>query len=324
MRISFVSFVPLWLLFLTCLAYCVYSRAMSEPTSTAPRVSVIVATYNRADILAENIESVLNQEFDAYEAIYVNDGSTDTTSEVLSEWAGRSAIPFQIVRTENVGPGPARNAGVAVASGEYVLFLDDDATVPTDWIRTMVERCEAHDCDVLCGGIGPYSIEEPVAHYLHLRMQRTLGPNTKPLTAAPTGNLLIRRDSFNNVGGFSEERLPAAEDWELSYRLRQAGAQIMYDPAVSIVHRYQTELAPALQRIRTTGAVGVYLAERMHRSPLLYTLFAVGRFKLSLLWIPMHYPLSLCPMAWRMEWEFMVARVRAWFRLVSGKPVLPN
>jgi len=289
-----------------------------------PKVSVVVATYNRADILAENIESVLNQDFDSYEVIYVDDGSTDDTADVLAEWSGRSSLSFQVVLTENIGPGPARNAGVAVARGEYVLFLDDDATVPREWVRTMVERCEAHGCDVLCGGIDAYSIEEPVAHYLHLRMQTTLGSAVKELKAAPSGNVLIRRSAFTDVGGFSEERLPAAEDWELSFRLREAGARIMYDPAVAIVHRYQSEVEPALRRMRTAGAVGVYLAKRMHGSPFLYTLYSSVRCEFSPFWIPFYYPPSLYLLAWRMEAAFGMARFGAWVRLVRGKPVLDS
>jgi glycosyltransferase involved in cell wall biosynthesis len=298
---------------------------MVDPvTNETPKVSVVVATYNRADILAENIESVLNQDGDSYEVIYVDDGSTDGTADVLSEWSGRSSVPFQVLRTENVGPGPARNAGVAVARGEYVLFLDDDATVPRDWVGTMVERCVAHGCDVLCGGIDAYSIEEPVAHYLHLRMQTTLGPAVKELKAAPSGNVLIRRAAFNDVGGFSEECLPAAEDWELSFRLRESGARIMYDPAVAIVHRYQSELAPALKRVRTTGAVGVYLAKRMHGSPFLYTMYSLARCEFSVFWIPFYYPPSLYVLAWRMEVALALARFGAWVRLVRGMAVLDS
>ena len=100
------------------------------------RVSVVVATYNRADILAENIKSVLQQEFDSFEAIYVDDGSTNATTDLLAEWAGRASVGFTHIRTENVGPGRARNAGVALAIGEYILFLDDDATAPANWIAS--------------------------------------------------------------------------------------------------------------------------------------------------------------------------------------------
>jgi glycosyltransferase involved in cell wall biosynthesis len=297
---------------------------MANAASEKFQVSVVVATYNRATILPENIESVLNQDFDSYEAIYVDDGSSDATQEVLAEWSARAKAPFTIIYTENVGPGPARNAGVAAARGEYVMFLDDDATVPSNWIATMVERCTSHACDVLCGGIGAYSIEEPVAHYLHLRMQRALGRSGNELKGAPTGNLLIRRAVFEQVGGFADEPLPAAEDWELSYRLRQAGARIVYDSAVSIVHRFQTEMEPALKRMRTTGAVGVLLARRMHGRPLLYTLYSVARIAVSPVWIAGHYPAKLWWLSWRMEAALVGARVKAWMRLARGKPVLDN
>lgn len=85
-------------------------------------VSVIIPTYNRAHLICEAIDSVINQTYQDFEIIVVDDGSTDETSEVLKKY--RDEIIY--VKQENKGPGAARNRGLAHAEGSYIAFLDSD------------------------------------------------------------------------------------------------------------------------------------------------------------------------------------------------------
>jgi len=89
-----------------------------------PAISVIIPAYNAAGTLSRALDSVLAQTWPAHEIIVVDDGSTDATGEVMKGYAGR----VQYVRQENAGPSAARNQGVAMASGEWIAFLDAD-----DW-----------------------------------------------------------------------------------------------------------------------------------------------------------------------------------------------
>jgi glycosyltransferase involved in cell wall biosynthesis len=86
------------------------------------RFSVVIPVYNRAKFLRQAIDSVLSQTFTDYEVIAVDDGSTDESPEILSSYGSR----VQVIRQENQGPEVARNAGVALAQGEYIAFLDSD------------------------------------------------------------------------------------------------------------------------------------------------------------------------------------------------------
>ena len=87
-----------------------------------PTFSVVIATYERLDLLKATLESVWAQSFHSYEVIVVDDGSTDGTVDYLLGLGDRVTIIVQ----RNAGPGVARNAGAEVATGEYVAFLDSD------------------------------------------------------------------------------------------------------------------------------------------------------------------------------------------------------
>jgi glycosyltransferase involved in cell wall biosynthesis len=88
--------------------------------------SVIIPTHNGARFLERAVRSVLNQSFTEYEVIIVDDGSTDATPALIEKLVGQAAGTVHALRQENRGPGAARNHGVQVSSGRYLLFLDDD------------------------------------------------------------------------------------------------------------------------------------------------------------------------------------------------------
>lgn len=90
-----------------------------------PAISVIIPIYNVEKYLRRCLDSVKNQTFTDWEAICVNDGSPDNSAAILAEYAAMD-VRFKIVNKENGGLSDARNAGMAVASGDYILYLDSD------------------------------------------------------------------------------------------------------------------------------------------------------------------------------------------------------
>src|SRR5262245_22947148 len=106
----------------------------------APRVSVIIPAYNRADLIGETIESVLNQTFDDFEIIIVDDGSTDSTSEVVRKFDG----PIKYLYQENRGRSCARNRGFEVSVGDYVCFLDSDDVLKPGMLERQVSLLDSN------------------------------------------------------------------------------------------------------------------------------------------------------------------------------------
>ncbi len=108
------------------------------PMLSAP-ISVIIPTYNRASLLPRAIKSVLKQTFSCNELIIVDDGSTDDTADIIKDLTrDQQHLPFRLIslKTENLGPGAARNKGLNLASQPYVAFLDSD----DHWHKRKIEQ----------------------------------------------------------------------------------------------------------------------------------------------------------------------------------------
>lgn len=111
------------------------------------RVSVVLPTYNRAKDLHRILDSLLSQTYREIELIVVNDGSKDDTEKVLAEYSRRDARVIPVNKT-NGGPSAARNAGIKVAKGEFIFFIDDDDDVPNDYIESFMKK-EYDEVDLL-------------------------------------------------------------------------------------------------------------------------------------------------------------------------------
>jgi glycosyltransferase involved in cell wall biosynthesis len=115
----------------------------------SPLISVIVPTYNRADLLPRTIDSVFNQTIEDFELIIVDDGSTDNTQSVVRSYTDDRLIYIQFA--ENQGANAARNAGIQNATAQYVSFLDSDDKFTQTHLEVVVSHLENHPRQV--GGV---------------------------------------------------------------------------------------------------------------------------------------------------------------------------
>ena len=115
------------------------------------RLSVIVPVYNAQAFLGECLDSLRNQDFDDFEVLCVDDGSTDASRAIIESYAGLDAR-FRLVSQENGGPSAARNAGIREAGGDYLTFLDSDDLLEPGALRCIADHLASDVYDALVFG----------------------------------------------------------------------------------------------------------------------------------------------------------------------------
>lgn len=187
-------------------------------------VSVVIPTYNRADMLRAALDSVLGQTLPAREIVVVDDGSTDHTSAVVDDLRAQGAPVIFISGPHENRRGEARNRGVQACSSPLIAFLDSDDIWKPQRLQKQVEALARSPeagfgfCNVQrfddTGRLGSPCLR-PGADYNGEILGELL---VEPLAVSST--LLVRREAFDEVGGFAQVRMN--EDYELSLRLALA------------------------------------------------------------------------------------------------------
>lgn len=116
------------------------------------KVSIIVPVYNVKDYLETSLDSLINQNFEDYEILLVNDGSTDGSDEILNKYATKYPDKIVVLNKENGGQGLARNLALENAKGEYVMFVDSDDYIDKDTLKITYNQAVKNDADIVCFG----------------------------------------------------------------------------------------------------------------------------------------------------------------------------
>ena len=207
------------------------------------KVSVIIPTYNRAALVYEAVQSVLRQTYDNFEVVVVDDGSVDDTAARLQALASTTS-KLCYVYQENQGRSAARNAGIRLARGEYLSFLDSDDCYLPDKLACQVKTLDEHlDCAMcftnylvmdetgkILEGVGKPDLDLTGAIYPELLYFKG--------TIITTPSVMVRAQVLREAGPF-DENMHICEDLDLWRRIaRQARVFQIKEPQVVI--RYRT------------------------------------------------------------------------------------
>jgi glycosyltransferase involved in cell wall biosynthesis len=231
-----------------------------------PRFSVVIPVYDGAAVIGRAVRSVLGQEMRDWELVVVDDGSTDASAEV-ARGAADGDGRVRIVSQANRGRSAARNAGAAVASGVYVVFLDADDEVRNDWLSRLDEAARSVDAELIhCGGLRLSSDGTPPRRVRSVRYGALFANQFGPFLS---GMFAVRATRFREAGGFAED-MAYGENYELGLRLAHAAAAggwktVSVDEPLVMVH-YERPDPAAYDRARYDAAR--IMIER-HRNKLL-------------------------------------------------------
>lgn len=192
------------------------------------KVSVVVPTYKRPDLLQRCLEALSVQHFDSYEVIVVSDGYDELAKKVTDDQAGRFDVrycPLDLKR----GPAAARNHGWRNAKGILVTFTDDDCVPDKYWLKEFWDQYRNEECIAFTGNIKVPLPEEPTDFD---RMTHGLEK-----AGFVTANCCVSKKALEITGGFDEDFSMAwREDTELEFKLIRFNVPIVYNVNALVIH----------------------------------------------------------------------------------------
>jgi glycosyltransferase involved in cell wall biosynthesis len=243
------------------------------------RISVVIPTYNRRDILLKCLEVLSSQSMDSsfFEVLVCDDGSTDGTYEALLQF--RAKYSLQCFRQENSGPAVARNRAILAASADLILILNDDAILHPDALLIHLEEHSSRSNQKVAV-LGHFSLhpeyndlDSPVGHALQhsdlIFDYKFMKPGRKyNHLFFYTCNISLNKKYLMEVGLFDASIGTAgAEDIELGYRLYRNGLSVVYRPDCIAWHAHRLVIDGLAKMFITRGKGGVLLFLRHPELP---------------------------------------------------------
>lgn len=192
------------------------------------KISVIVPTYNRLQLLKNQVNALMSQSIpsEQYEVLVVNDGSEDGTKTYLDQVGGFYGN-LHVFHHQNGGPAKARNTALKAARGKIIAFTDDDCIVDRDWLTTV--QLQWNDSIIGMQG-ATYTDREKVTPLTH-QIENETGHNS-----VPTCNAAYLKSALICINGFDESfPSPHNEDADVSWRIQQMGT-VMFCPQMRVYH----------------------------------------------------------------------------------------
>jgi len=254
-------------------------------------LSIIICSYNRASYISDALTSLYHQSagLNEFEIIIVDNNSTDNTKEVYTQWRQSNTNgQFIFINETKQGASFARNSGAAIAKGQWVCFMDDDAVATPNYVENILKHIQNKPDAVGFGGriIPKYIPAEP--KWMSYYVSSLVGNfNYAPIACAfengkypLESNMIVKKSVYDQIGGFNVN-LPGVvgtlriggEGKDLFYKILSLGHTIYYDPEICIHHVVEVKKLTSEYMYRVASGIG--RGERVRTrsiSPLAYVI----------------------------------------------------
>ncbi len=215
-----------------------FAEAPFPRTRNWPRVSVVVCTCNGSRTIRGTLAGLRELDYPNFETIVVNDGSTDLTPDIVREF------PVRLITTENCGLSAARNTGWQAATGEMVVYIDDDAHPDPHWLMYLAAMFLKTDHVSLGGpnvappGDGDIAacVDNAPGGPVHVLLSDEIAEHI------PGCNMAFRKSALEAIGGFDPNFRAAGDDVDVCWRLQQRGWTIGFSPAALVWHHRRNSM----------------------------------------------------------------------------------
>jgi GT2 family glycosyltransferase len=223
-----------------------------------PRISVAVCSHNGARTIRDCFDGLLRLRYPNFEAIVVDDGSTDQTPAIAQEYG------FRLISTRNKGLSSARNTALAAADGEVVAYIDDDAWPDPDWLTYLAASFMSTDHV----GVGGPNIPPPDDGVVAEAVANAPGGPIHVLLSdreaehIPGCNMAFRKEALEAIGGFDPQFWTAGDDVDVCWRLQQRGWTLGFHPGAMVWHRRRNSIRAYWRQQRGYGRAEALLERK--------------------------------------------------------------
>ncbi|MDQ3777427.1 MAG: glycosyltransferase [Actinomycetota bacterium] len=214
---------------------------------------MILPTRNGAATIGAQLEALAGQSSGGWELIVSDNGSTDSTLEIVETFRGRLPDLRIVDSSDRAGPAHAANVGARAARGPSLAFCNDDDLVGAGWVRAMTDAVARHG--FVAGRLDHERLNEPWMLAVRGKPQAdglVSWPVNAYLPYAFACTLGVRRELHDRIGGF-DEALRAGEDIDYCWRLQQLGVELHFAPAAVTHYRFRRGLWSTFTQARTYG-----------------------------------------------------------------------
>lgn len=217
-------------------------------------VSIIVPTFNHGAFISETLSSVLEQKYDHWECIIVNDGSTDNTEDICRSFQKQDAR-FQYFFKENNGLATTRNQGLKMAKGDFIQLLDSDDLLAPDKLKNQLDVFQNYpQCDIVYSGYACFYDGHFNEQWTYSRVElkndtmRDFVLNWERGLSIPIHCFMYRKSCFERWGRFDERFSRGKEDWDIHIRFALHGARFHFLPGATAYYRVHHDGSMARNR----------------------------------------------------------------------------
>ena len=263
--------------------------------------SVVIPVYNRPEELNELLDSLTRQSYKKFEVIIVEDGSVETSEQVVQSYSNKLKISY--ITKENSGQGFSRNVGFEKAEGDYYIVFDSDCIIPENYFQAVEDYLSSDRLDAFGG--------PDRAHGSFTLMQKAISCSmTSPLTTGGirgnkkrigpfhprSFNMGISRAVFEHTGGYIITRM--GEDIEFSIRIHEAGFRVGLIPDAYVYHKRRTNFRDFFKQLHFFGRARINIGRfypseirAVHFFPMIFTLGVVSLLILPFVSLKLFYAL---------------------------------
>jgi GT2 family glycosyltransferase len=237
-----------------------------------PKLSVLLCTYNRHELLKLALESIVVETLEKPDQVVVVNGGDEKADKVVQSFMGRHGIDLKLVKTVNKNLAVSRNIGLGYCENDIVAMTDDDAKVFPDWV-TQMKRCHAEHPEA--GAVGGWVLGTNTDSLVGKVADLITFPGWKEahyVRSLPGVNISYKKQAIQKIG-LQDETLFRGEDVDYNWRILNAGYKIYYDPAIKVYHHHRPTLKGFLNQHYMYGRA-YYLVRK--KWPAMYSVYPRG------------------------------------------------